>query len=99
VINRRASFKTFQLEVCAYLFKVEDDDLFLGLLPMLEILDDAASRIDRDPIKTAEQMEQMAKKDFAPLDYKIETPKVYSPSMFNVGCWMFIFYFCLSFSV
>ncbi|MBW2607983.1 MAG: 4Fe-4S ferredoxin, partial [Deltaproteobacteria bacterium] len=51
-----------EIRILKRLFTEKDAELFLGLLPLLETPDDAAARLGRDPVETAEQMEQMAKK-------------------------------------
>jgi len=77
-----------EIRILKKLFTIEDAELFLGLLPMLETPNDAASRLGRDPIKTAEQMEQMAKKGLLFRQVKDDSQR-YAAIPFVVGLFEF----------
>ena len=77
-----------EIRILKKLFTVEDAELFLGLTPLLETPDAAASRLGRDPIGTAEQMEKMAKKGLLFRQVKDDS-KRYAAIPFVVGIYEF----------
>ncbi|NNL42025.1 MAG: 4Fe-4S binding protein, partial [Desulfobacterales bacterium] len=77
-----------EIQILKKLFTVEDAGLFLELSPLLETPDDAASRLGRDPISTAEQMEKMAKKGLLFRQVKGDS-KRYAAIPFVVGIYEF----------
>jgi len=77
-----------EIRILKKLFTIEDADLFLELSPLLEAPDAAASRLGRDPIRTAEQMEKMAKKGLLFRQVKDDS-KRYAAIPFVVGLFEF----------
>jgi NAD-dependent dihydropyrimidine dehydrogenase PreA subunit len=77
-----------EIKILKRLFTKKDAELFLGLMPLLETPEDAAARLGRDPVATAEQMEQMAKKGLLFRQVKDDSVR-YAAVPFVVGIYEF----------